>query len=171
VGAGDLFLFFGLFREAIKSDEGAWAFQGKPFHALFGWLQVQEALPVQENPTQVLARHPWLAEHPHLHGDWPGHNTIYVARERMELGKVDLPGWGLLPSPVRLTAPDAKGPATWQVPPWLDPTCGGTGMTYHPPARWLGGGRLKAAGRGQEFVAQVENRPAAISWVAGVLRG
>ena len=171
VGPGDLFLFFGLFREAIKSDAGAWAFRGKPFHAIFGWLRVEEVLPVEGNPTRVLARHPWLIEHPHLHGDWPGHNTIYVARERLELGELDLPGWGLLSSPVRLTAPDATGPASWQVPPWLDPTCGGTGMTYHPPARWLGGGRLKAAGRGQEFVAQVENQPAAISWVADVLRG
>jgi len=170
VGSGDLFLFFGLFREAIKRDTDTWAFQGKPFHALFGWLQIEEALSVQGDPARVLARHPWLAEHPHLHGDWTGHNTIYVARERLAWGELDLPGWGLLPSPVRLTDQDATGPSTWQVPPWLDPTCGGTGMTYHPPARWLGSGRLKAAGRGQEFVAQVGDRRDAMSWVAEVLR-
>ncbi len=169
VGPGDLFLFFGLFRRAIKRDKKAWAFQGKSFHALFGWLRVQEAIPVKRNPAGVLARHPWLAEHPHLHGDWPGHNTLYVARERLDIGEIDLPGWGLLPTPVRLTAPDATGPSTWRVPLWLDPTCGGTGMTYHPPPRWLGGGRLRAAGRGQEFVAQAGDRQDALAWVESVL--
>lgn len=169
VEAGDLFLFFGLFRDTFKCDHG-WGFRGAPHHAVFGWLQVGEVVHINGNPDPVLDRHPWLAEHPHLHGDWPLQNTLYIAREKLELEGLELPGWGLLRTPWKLTEEGATGPASWRVPAWLDPRQGGTGMTYHPTARWLGGGRVRAAGRGQEFVAQAKNRADVRAWVSELLQ-
>ena len=167
--AGDLFLFFGLFRETFKRNK-TWVFRGKPFHAVFGWLQVGQILQVSGNVNRILQEHPWLIDHPHLHGEWPSQNAIYTACETLDLSGLDLPGWGLLQAPWRLTEEGARGPSFWRVPTWLDPTQGGTGMTYHPPARWLGSGRLKAAGRGQEFVAQLQGRTDALDWISQVLR-
>ena len=169
VQAGDLFLFFGLFRDTFKHD-GTWVFRGTPYHAVFGWLQVAEVLGVSGNEEQILKDHPWLIEHPHLHGDWPAQNAIYIANMSLDIPGLDLPGWGLLPAPWKLTEEGSRGPATWRVPTWLDPTQGGTGMTYHPPTRWLGKARLKAAGRGQEFVAQAQDRADALEWVCGLLK-
>jgi hypothetical protein len=64
-----------------------------------------------------------------------------------------------------LTAEGATSPSLWNVPPWLDPTCGGVGMSYHPCNRWLGGGHVIAAARGQEFVAETEDRTDARQWL------
>ncbi|MPZ22865.1 MAG: hypothetical protein GEU28_04860 [Dehalococcoidia bacterium] len=43
VGPGDLFLFFGLFRETIATTGGLrWRKGSRPFHALFGYLAIGE---------------------------------------------------------------------------------------------------------------------------------
>jgi hypothetical protein len=39
------------------------------------------------------------------------------------------------------------------------------GLTYNPLPRWNGHGGLQAAARGQEFVANIENRGDAIEWL------
>ena len=98
VGAGDLFLFFGLFRSVVRTN-GRWKFEGPNEHRLFGWLQIGRALCVGDDPTEALSEFPWLEDHPHAEGDcgWPDSNTIYVAREELALDGVrkKLPGWGL----------------------------------------------------------------------------
>lgn len=42
-------------------------------------------------------------------------------------------------------------------------------MSYHPASRWLGHGRLRAAARGQEFVADVTGRADALVWLRRLL--
>jgi hypothetical protein len=42
-------------------------------------------------------------------------------------------------------------------------------MTYHPPHRWLDGGQVRSAARGQEFVADTNARPDAATWLADVI--
>jgi len=69
----------------------------------------------------------------------------------------------------RLTADGAERATQWSVPRWLDPTQGGVGMSYHPASRWLGHGRLRAAARGQEFVADVTGRADALVWLRRLL--
>jgi hypothetical protein len=66
-----------------------------------------------------------------------------------------------------LTAADAPNPSAWKVPAWLDPTVGGVGMTYHPyPSdRWKGNGLVRAASRGQEFIADAGERDDARNWI------
>lgn len=163
VGPGDLFLFFGLHREAVREAGGGLRFRGPRRHLVHGWLQVGEVL---RGPTA--ATWPgWLAYHPHALPGWPPNNTVHVARERLTFA--DLPGFGLLAAGHALTADRASGPSLWRVPAWLDPTAGGVGMTYHRPEWWLGGGLLRASGRGQEFVADVGERGDARAWAAGVL--
>ena len=172
VGRGDVFLFWGLYRAAVRSQMGSWTFARTPEHRLFGWLQIDEVLTIGEDPLTALTSHPWLSSHPHLATGWPGNNTVYVARERLVLHgrSVDLPGFGVLNRGVRLTVPNSMQPSLWVVPPWLDPLRGGTGMTYHPVERWNRNGTLRSAARGQEFVADVGDRQDAIDWLLQVLR-
>lgn len=162
VGPGDLFLYFGLYRDAEETDAGP-RFRGPRRHLVYGWLQVAEVLRAGD------AFPDWLACHPHARGDWPANNTVYVARER--LGFADLPGYGTLPAGYRLTAEAAPNPSLWRVPAWLDPTAGGVGMTFHRPEWWLGDGLLRASGRGQEFVADIGERSDALAWAALALQG
>jgi hypothetical protein len=173
VGQGDIFLFWGLYRPATRSQKGSWKFDGMAEHRLFGWLQIDEALTIGEDPSTVLTRYPWLRSHPHFATGWPANNTVYIAREKLVLRglAVDVPGFGVLSRGLRLTAPASTLPSLWAVPSWLDPLRGGTGMTYHPTERWNYEGTLRSAARGQEFVADAGDRQDAVDWLLQVLAG
>lgn len=168
VGPGDLFLFWGLFREAEYRD-GCWDFVGGPEHRIFGWLQVDEVLALGSNGGRAADQRPWLKEHPHARDGWSESNALYVARERLDIPGVreDLAGWGVLRRGYRLTAPHAQ-PSVWKVPAWLNPALRGVGMTYHPQDRWNADGTLRAAARGQEFVANVASDPALTAWLSNL---
>lgn len=164
---GDLFLFFGLFRTAERDASGRWRFCGRSRHALFGWLQIDVVIPLGPDGRWFVADHPWLAEHPHARAGWGANNTLYLARPTLDLLglEVDRPGYGWFGRAIDLSCPDAQRVSDWRVPRWLDPTQGGVGMTYHPTPRWLGDGRVRAAARGQEFVANIGQRRDALAWV------
>lgn len=178
IGPGDVFLFFGWFREAERTGRRWRHVRGAPhLHLLFGWLEVGEVLPVTVQRERSLARHPWIATHPHMAN--PGHytdprNTLYIAPETSALvpGRA---GGGLFRrfSPALQLTCEGHSRSVWQVPAWLGP---GTGppLSYHAdPARWTRHGqgwRLRTVAKGQEFVCQLEGREAALPWLASLLR-
>ena len=167
---GDVFLFWGSFREAERKADG-WRFIGPTRHLIFGWLQVASYHRIdQEGPGNLATRHPWLSAHPHLHPCRQGPNGIYIATPRLSLPGWDshLPGWGVLRRGHDLTAPGAN-PSLWVVPDWLNPHTGGKGMSYHPPSRWSPTGTVQCVARGQEFVACPANPGHAVAWVNQIL--
>ena len=110
VGIGDLFLFFGWFRE-VEVVEGRWRYRsGAPnIHCLFGWLQVGSIYHLDdgdEAPT-------WAREHPHVRNvdhcrSSRARNTLYV-----EAKLLDIPGCaGGLPGGGVLTRQTASSAAT-----------------------------------------------------------
>ena len=182
VGPGDVFVFFGSFRRAVCTDEGwRWVRGDRPQHTVFGYLSVGEVLDLGEQPDAetVVAERPWLLGHPHLRGRWPANNTLYVAGDRLVLDgrTTDLPGAAAFPvwsDALSLTAP-GQSASRWLVPDWLDPTRGGTGLTYHgDPERWSvtpsGATRLQTVGQGQEFVADARGRHDAAAWIEALVR-
>ena len=56
VGQGDVFLFWGLYRPAVRAQTGSWTFAGMAAHRLFGWLQVDEVLAVGEAEIEMQQR-------------------------------------------------------------------------------------------------------------------
>lgn len=142
VGVGDVFLFFGLFRE-----EG-----GTPHHRIFGYLEVEEIVSLADGaPGHLVER-----GHPHALAMHAANDAIYIgpgeqARRASEA--------------LRLTVPEGP-PSLWHRPAWLKPG----GLSYHDRAdRWLRGSRLKSVARGQEFVADIGRRQAPREWLARVL--
>lgn len=168
VGPGDLFLFWGLYRPVERSN-GVWQYCGPRRHALFGWLHVEAVCDITDDGHSALQRFPWLQDHPHVRPGWTSANAVYVASERCILAGRSFPGSGTFQRASQLTELGSRLPSTWAVPAWLDAAAGGVGMTYHPPERWLGQGRLKSAARGQEFVADITGRADAERWVADLL--
>ena len=181
VGCGDLFLFWGLFQAAsLTADSSHWQFQGPRLQGVFGWLQVEEVIPVVDR-AEIKKQYPWLAQHPHLVGRWPENNCIYLAKRKLCLPEIssDIPGWGTLQRLYPLTAADSKLISLWRIPDWLNPKIQdafgkpGLGMTYHPPHRWQSNGTLRSAARGQEFVIQLppcgSQSRAAHSWLKHLL--
>ena len=142
VGVGDVFLFFGLFRE-----DG-----GDPHHRIFGFLRIAEVIPLTGSAPQ------WLVDqgHPHALAMHGSNDTIYIGPGRMANRASDA---------LRLTVPEGP-PSLWHRPDWLRHG----GLTYHDRAdRWQRGGRLRSVARGQEFVADIGKRKAPRQWLADVL--
>lgn len=146
VGLGDVFLFFGLFRDEQTSE---------PHHRIFGYLAVEELVDLSrcsETDRERLASY----DHPHAIGMHARNDVIYRGRG-ITAGR-DLPE-------LRLTVPGGP-PSLWQRPSWLKHG----GLSYHDrDDRWLNGGRLRSVARGQEFVADIGRRTAPRTWLDTII--
>ncbi|PVY76826.1 hypothetical protein C8D92_10457 [Tamilnaduibacter salinus] len=176
VQAGDLFLFFGLFRP-VERHQRRWRFVPgtRPYHALWGWLQAGAVHRVDDLGDDRL---PWARYHPHFELGPDSRNTLYVARDELSLPGVDacLPGAGVWPldaARFRLTAPDARLPTQWRLPADFLPGADRPPLSYHSqPDRWTTGEadcRLRCAARGQEFVLDLDDYPGVLDWVRSLL--
>jgi putative DNA base modification enzyme with NMAD domain len=180
VGPGDIFLFFGWFR-AVEQHHGAWRYTpGAPhLHVIFGWLEVDEVLPIVTQRKASLTRHPWIASHPHMMR--PEHyndsrNTIYIARDRSMLSAGgDVPGGGAITHfhpRLQLTAPGATR-SRWTLPRWFAPSGGRPPLTYHGNLDlWSVIGdqvHLRSAAKGQEFVLDTGHYPEAVGWLVDLI--
>lgn len=178
VGAGDVFLFFGVFRDVERAASGWQYVRGsRPVHVLFGWLQVAQRVAISEWPVTECA---WALYHPHFARESDPTNVVYTAAERLTLPKQDglgIAGAGVfdLFSPgLRLTAPESVRAGLWLLPEWFHPNGRGSTLTYHGDlCRWRKcsrGVELATVSRGQEFVLDCDDYPEAIEWLLGVLR-
>jgi len=145
VGAGDVFVFFGLFADEVS---------GERHHRIFGHMRVA----CHGAPEMVRLSPAWREPpraHPHLAGNWNHTNTIYHGPGRVARHAS---------SKLRLTR--EGGPLNrWTIPTWL----GRTGLTYHDrPERWRGS-ELDSARRGQEFIAHVGDDAEALDWLDAVV--
>lgn len=177
VGIGDVFLYFGLFREIEQIEEG-WRFKpgAPPKHVLWGWMQIAQVLKVDELDLQN--EHRWLSYHPHCHGEDDDNNTIYVSANRLKINgrTTQLPGYGVFAGAAKkqiLTDPAARSPSFWRLPRWFFPDNGQPPLSYHAkPERWSRDARhcfLRSAARGQEFVLNTQYYPDAIRWLKGLV--
>jgi hypothetical protein len=174
VGAGDLFLFYGWFRQT-RVEGGALRFAAGAgdLHVIFGWLQIERRL----DASDLDALPAWAMDHPHsgsLYFEPP--NSLYLATDRLCLpgSPPGLPGAGLfrrfLPC-LQLTA-RGMSRSVWALPAWLYPGEGRPGLSYHRDlSRWQREGErvlLNTVGRGQEFVLDSDCYPEGGGWLAGI---
>src|SRR5690348_9179020 len=97
VGKGDLFLFYGWFRQ-VECSGGTYRYvPGAPdLHVIFGWLQIEERIPVDQ-PSGIPE---WASEHAHCRRQHPFKlDSLYIATERLTLPgmALDIPGAGIFP--------------------------------------------------------------------------
>ncbi len=174
VGSGDVFLFFGWFRQAERY-EGRWRYERSApnLHVLFGWLEVDEVLPIVTDRQRCLERHPWIADHPHVAN--PTHytdprNTLYIASHASRIVPHHVGGGGFVAfrSELQLTMP-GRTRSVWRLPSWMLPTPGTRPLSFHGDiGRWSrddDGCVLRSVAKGQEFVLDVEHYPQAVPWL------
>lgn len=175
VGVGDIFLFFGLFRQ-VERYKRKWRFVPgtKPKHVLWGWLQIGSVEPVDELNDRL----PWVDYHPHLHGQADAYNTLYIASNHLSLGRhlKGVAGSGVFSQfheSLCLTAPESQKPSYWQLPLWFYPKHR-TPLTYHTKMnRWFEGDQhchLQCAARGQEFVLNASEYPEVAPWLLAMIQ-
>ena len=167
VGIGDLFLFFGLFREAkLDGDSASFVPGAREKHMLWGWLQVGKIFPL-ETGDPVPEELKCAGHHPHLEFRESPHNCIYAAASKLSLSE-NLGGAGIFEKyhpDLCLTTKDKPGPSYWTLPAFFREV----GMTYHGPNTSRGLHTWKhtcerqrefihgqSVGRGQEFVMKTD---------------
>ncbi|MFH2031491.1 MAG: hypothetical protein ABIJ40_12895, partial [Bacteroidota bacterium] len=172
VEVGDLFLFFGLFQDAIVA-QGKVKFKplSRPKHIIWGWFQIESSLSVDEIDRSQFE---WATYHPHFHRPYDRLNTIYFAKNTIRMSGLDqdnIPGAGVFPrfmNKLQLTEDESK-PSIWKLPLWMFPTNGASTLSYHNNLdRWKkrdGYALLKTVGRGQEFVFNCTQHIDAIEWL------
>jgi hypothetical protein len=159
VGIGDLFLFFGLYRETEYHD-GTLRYKPKsPYqHIIYGYMQVGDIIEQEEDVPS------WLTAHPHAsyHDSWAkNENAIYIASDHLSIIK-GMNGAGVLPyrSDRVLTKPGMSR-SRWSLPGFFKKV----DISYHPN-HWRDG-YFQSVGRGQEFV--MEMIPEIEDWVKKII--
>lgn len=165
VGVGDLFLFFGWFRQ-VERAASTWRYVvGAPDrHVLFGWMSVGD---VWREPEPIPS---YLKQHIHAQRAFRGGNAIYSAAESWgDKSFASLPSAGLwreLRPELVLTGGERR--SQWTLPEWFHPEGRDSCLSYHQkPERWRKGSgccHLDVAARGQEFVLDSEHYPEALPW-------
>jgi hypothetical protein len=176
VAEGDIFLFFGWFRQTeLVNGRYRYAANAPDCHYIFGWLQIERRIPVS-NRVELPA---WALYHPHCAREQHSKlDSLYVSTGRLQLPGLgsNLSGGGVFTEAhdtLRLTCPGSLR-STWQLPGWFYSPHRQPTLSYHTnPKRWARQGDqtlLSTVGRGQEFVLDCEDYPQALEWAAGILR-
>ena len=166
VGEKDVFLFFGLFKKLEWINE-RWLFTGKPFHAIWGYMQVEQKFDLSEESNREQFKNHLHVKHPALRNP----NFIYTAKKHLELnGNIsDIPGYGAFrfDEILKLTLPGDDKVTHWKKDclPWLREGC--PNMTYHRKGNFKAA-YFQASYRGQEFV--VEDGEPYIEWFKNLLK-
>ena len=160
VREGDLFLFFGTFRKTIKQDDIYQFDSSQEFHAIYGYLQIREILPLDNN-TEFPE---WMDYHPHTDPSrFGGNNTIYVAKDRLTW-QLDMPGAGLLSfTKKQILTKMGYSKSRWNLPPFFKEVK----ISYHSEKSWKKD-YFQSAGRGQEFV--IHSNKKIENWVKDILK-
>jgi hypothetical protein len=156
---GDLFLFFGLFRNVITTNN-RYCYDPKtlPKHVIWGWLQIEDIIKIDTCDRKKLK---WALYHPHFHREEDHTNTLYVASKYLSINRLrhKIPGAGVFKyfhQRLQLTQNKSKNVSSWQLPGWFYPDNGKPPLTYHlDKKRWTKMGNdviLNTVGKGQEFV-------------------
>lgn len=168
VGPGDLFLFFGWFRQVERTgNRYRFAVNAPDVHVLWGWLQVDSVVNVADERIPA-----WAAYHPHAAAPNRPHNALYLARRTLDVGGLEQHAgagtFGRFHSALRLTQP-GRTRTHWMLPAWFAPHDGRPPLGFHQdPRRWTRHGDhigLQAVSRGQEFVLDTAHYPESRQWL------
>ena len=154
---GDLFLFFGWFRETeYRGDQLCYRRDAPDIQAVYGYLQVGEILRGRDADRCY-----W---HPHANSSKPN-NTIYVAssRLRFEGNDTNRPGSGtLMFSESKILTAPGMNRSRWR----LNGIFGEIPLSYHYTGR-VKEGYFDSVKRGQEFV--FDEDPRVTEWAESII--
>ena len=176
VEAGDVFLFFGLFRRVEKTRAG-WRFirKARKLHMLWGWLQIEQVRKIDE--IRHDATFDWATYHCQFSRSGDPKNTLYVATHRLNINDTAVAsGAGVFPrfdERLVLTKPGGSV-SQWRLPRWFYPDDSKAPLSYHPSKLWRQDSEfayVQRRGPGQEFVLDLMQYPEALGWLSDLVRG
>lgn len=159
VGKGDLFLYFGWFRET-EMNQGKLIYKrkAKDLHVIYAYMQIGETIDPKSDVPE------WLKEHPHI-GDKKDRNEeineIFLPTDKLSF-MPNVNGCGLLNyRKDRVLTKDGMSKGKWDLPEFFKDVK----ISYHPHP-WKDG-YFKSADKGQEFV--LDATPEIIDWAKHII--
>jgi len=175
VWKGDLFLFYGLYREVdVNSLHIKFRPNSGARHVIFGWMSVGDVVHIEEpaDAQRWSQEHSWGKYHPHLHGGRVKNNALYVAASDCFSG---LPGAGIFGkySSQRCLTASGESCSVWLLPKWFDPGRCKKPLSYNNNlGNWTktaDGFLLRTKSPGQEYVLDTQYYPEAIAWAQDMI--
>ena len=159
VSIGDIFLFFGWFRDTeIKDGKLRYKKGGLDAHIIYGYMQIGKIIERKEDAPK------WLKEHPHFLYDqsWSiNRNAIFLPSEVLSI-QPSMNGCGILDyRRDRVLTKDGYSRQYWDLPQFFKEV----NISYN--AKSWQQDIFKSAGRGQEFV--MEATPDILNWVEQII--
>jgi len=175
VGEGDLFLFYGWFRQCELVNGMYRYVKGAPdLHVIFGYMRVGEVIRLSSDTAPE-----WASDHPHLLGaarEKDPRNMLFVGSGSLGIaGRENIPGaaaFNRFTEQLQLTATGMTR-SWWRLPKWFYPRLGILPLSSHEKNdRW----RLEEetclmqnVSRGQEFILDVQHYPEAVEWAFNII--
>ncbi|HPV15027.1 MAG TPA: hypothetical protein PL126_05200 [Candidatus Cloacimonadota bacterium] len=153
IGAGDLFLFFGWFRDTKRKPDGTYEYvQGTDKHVIWGWLEVERVIDVKRDKVQDSD----LRKHPHF-SLVRDENKVFVSKDKLSF-LPDLPGAGVFQYHDKLVlTKKGMSRSKWDLPAYFKGK-----ISYHTEASFKKD-YFQSAGIGQEFVVDADDK--IMKWV------
>lgn len=151
VGKGDIFLYFGWFRQTILVD-GKLKYDPKckGFHAIYGYLQVDEIKKINAHTFED-----WATYHPHVrHGKGAKDaDALYISMDELSMIP-DKKGYGAFKynEGLKLTK-HGLAKSKWNLPAYFKDYT----ISYHKETSWKDG-YFQSVAKGQEFVIDGDAR-------------
>ena len=153
VEVGDVFLFFGTFRHTeYQGGHLRFVRSDKPKHIIFGYLQIEEILKVNEKKKCP----DWMERHPHAckRRREAKNNAIYVSRDNLTWNS-KLKGAGTFLYNERLVLTKTGfSKSRWE----LDDIFRKVPISCHSGKNWKPEGYFQTNGIGQEFVVHADKQ-------------
>ena len=161
VGIGDIFLFYGMFRETIQQADGTLSYApGSPVrHIIYGYMEVGEILKRQQD---IEERYSW---HPHSSGEGRSYNRLYLPKQY---------GTFQYDDSLVLTKPEQNSRRMWRLPVFFAEN--GISISWQGNNRPIykdGYAELNSSCRGQEFVittSTVEQEENLRNWIDSIIQ-
>ena len=158
VSVGDIFLFFGWFKETEYRDGGIhYEYHARNLHVIYGYMQIGDIV------EQIEAIPEWLQYHPHAdiknYGEaWKRRqNAIFLPSKQLSIAP-NLPGCGTFQYDKRyVLTKDGCSRSRWALPESMR----GVAISHNPNG-WKKD-YFQSATRGQEFV--IPDHPTVLEWV------
>ncbi|MBT7497669.1 hypothetical protein HN662_05035 [Candidatus Woesearchaeota archaeon] len=163
VKEGDLFLFFGWFKQTrLKDKTLCFDKLAHDLHVIFGYFQIGEIIHTNQQ-TQISK---WLKSHPHMLEKYNNkkQNTIYIARNTLTWND-KLPGAGTFKFNQDLVL-TKKGfsRSRWKLSDFFE----NVNISHHSKKSWKHEGYFQSAGIGQEFV--IEDNVLIENWAKNLIK-
>ena len=144
IAIGDLFLFFGWFRQTEYNIDGHLKYKknAPDIQAIYGYLQISEIL-----TEKSISDYPW---HPHASPSYPHNNTLYIPSDKLTFNNkvTKKPGYGVLNYDIsRVLTKEGFGRSKWEILDWFNDVT----ISYHSETS-IKDNYFQSARRGQEFV-------------------